>query len=193
MTAPGGYIRGGDGRPTANRHVLRLGLISCLVAVALVVLALTVQAVRQDSRSDRLARDGVAVRVTVTSCFGLATGTGITATDFSCQGSFVLEGHRHVDRIAGTSGLLPTGTVLRGVSDPTSPATLSVAGAVTASHGAGRAYVLGAIALVLLLIAGIATARFRDSGAPDGDADDWPTDEVVSRPEEAEPAAQLQR
>jgi hypothetical protein len=193
MTSPRGYIRGGDGRPTDNRRVLQLGLVSCLVAVSLVVLALMVQAVRQDSRSDRLARDGVAVRVTVTGCFGVATGTGITATDFTCQGSFVLDGHPHVDRIAGTTSLLPTGTVFRGVTDPDSPATLSVAGAVTASRGAGRAYVLGAIALVLLLIAGIATVRFRRSGASDGEADGWPTDEVVSRLEDAEPAAQLQR
>lgn len=193
MTASDGYIRGGDGRPTDNRHVLQIGVVACLVAVALVVLALTVQAARQDSRSDRLARDGVPVRVTVTSCLGRATGTGITENGFTCRGSFVFNGQRHVDRIAGTTTLLPTGTVIRGVTDPASLSTLSAAGAVTASRGAWRAYALGASALVLLLIAGLATWRFRRSGSRTGEADDWPTDALVSPRNNAEPAAQLQR
>jgi hypothetical protein len=193
MTSPGGYIRGGAGRPTDNRHVLRIGLVACLVAVALVVLALAVQASRQASRSDRLVHDGVAVRVTVTSCFGIATGTGITATDFACQGSFVLDGHRHVDRIGGSSKLLPTGTVIRGVTDPASPTTLSVAGAVTASSGAGRSYLLGASALVLLLLAGIATWRLRRSRPRVRETEGWPNDDTVAPPTRAEPAAQLQR
>lgn len=193
MTSPGGYIRGGDGRPTDSRHVLRIGLVACLVAVALVVLAIAVQAGREGSRSDRLARHGVPVRVTVTSCLGVATGTGITATDFTCQGSFVLDGHRHVDRIGGTASLFPTGTVIRGVTDPASPASLSIASAVAPSRGDGRAYLLGAIALLLLLIAGIMTWRLRRNGSQAADADDRPSDGIVYRRTQTKPVAQLGR
>jgi hypothetical protein len=69
---------------------------------------------------------------------------------------------------------------------------LSAAGAVATSRGAARAYVLGAIALLILLGAVVATWRYWRNGPQPAEADGWPGDDAVSR-NDVEPAAQLQR
>jgi uncharacterized membrane protein len=122
-----GYIRGGGGAPTDAPRVLRIFAGVCLGLLAAVAVALIVGAVHENSRRHELQHHGVTVQVTVTSCVGTATGTGITVNGFTCRGSFVLNGHTYVDVIRGSSQLLARGSVLTGVADPRSPSVLSTA------------------------------------------------------------------
>jgi MYXO-CTERM domain-containing protein len=157
-----GYIRGGAGVPTEIRHVLQVLLAVCLAALAILTLALTVKAAHESSRNHRLSSDGVAVQVTVTRCLGIASGTGITVTSFTCHGSFALNGRHYNDVIGGNTRLHAPGTRLAAVVDPGSPATLATAQSVTEPPSATRAYLYAAIpAVALVLLAAIASRRTR--------------------------------
>jgi hypothetical protein len=154
LEPPGGYIRGGAGVPTDNRHVLRAVVGFCLVSLAILTVALTVAAVHQNSRNDRLQHHGVAVDVTVTSCLGQATGTGITENAFVCRGSFALNGHHYNEVIGGSTRLLSRGDVVQAIADPSSPSTLSTVGAVRASPARSRPYLIAAIPAVAFVFLG---------------------------------------
>jgi hypothetical protein len=149
-----GYIRGGVGVPTDSRHVLRVAVFALLAALAVLTVALTIDAFRQDSRNHRLRDHGVAVQVTVTSCVGTATGTGITVNGFTCRGSFGLRGHRYDEVIGGSSQLHAAGDVVQGVADPDSPSTLSTAQAVGAVSSDARPFIFAAIPALAFLMVG---------------------------------------
>jgi hypothetical protein len=156
LEPPSGYIRGGAGVSTDSRHVLRAVVGFCLASLAILALALTVAAVHQNSRNDRLQHHGVAVDLTVTSCLGQATGTGITENAFVCRGSFELNGHRYNEVIGGSTRLLAPGETVQAIADPRSPSTVSTVEAVRASPAKSRPYVLAAIpALLFVMIAGL--------------------------------------
>jgi len=167
---PTGYIRGGGGLPSSSRHVLRVFLAVCSAFLAALTVALIIGAAHENSRNHELQRHGVPVEVTVTSCLGTATGTGITVNGFTCHGSFVLNGQRYDDVIGGSSQLLARGSVLKGVADPQSPAVLSAAQAVRTSTASWRPFIRPAIPLaVLIAVAGFVLwrrrARSRNPGA----------------------------
>lgn len=152
-----GYIRGGTAIPTEPRHVLRILLMACLAALAILTVALTVQAARDNSRHDRLQSDGVAVQVRVTRCLGVASGTGITVASFTCYGNFVLDGQAYNDVIGGSTRLHSPGDVVAGVVDPRSPSTLATARSVAGPKPAARSFRSAAIsAAALLLVTAIA-------------------------------------
>jgi len=146
-----GYIRGGGVRLDARR-VVRVVVALGMVALAALVLGLSVAAVHENSRNSTLRRHGVPVDVTVDGCLGLASGTGITVYAYTCRGTFVLYGRSFHDVIGGLSDAHTAGEKIRGVVDPRSPNTLSSAAAVARAQPQWKAFVAPAVALVLLLV-----------------------------------------
>jgi hypothetical protein len=113
-----GYIRGSGAVVIEGRRIIAIVVIATLATLAVLAILLTIAAIEKNDRIDRLHHRGVAVDVTVTSCLGLASGTGITTTGYRCRGSFTLAS-RHYDEVIGSSNaLLQPGTVVKGIVDP---------------------------------------------------------------------------
>ena len=64
---------------------------------------------------------GVPVDVTVTNCFGILSGTGITVTSFQCNGSFNLDGRSYDATVAGSDVNHSSGDVVEGCRRPQAP------------------------------------------------------------------------
>jgi hypothetical protein len=193
----GGYIRGGGGVPTNAPHVLRVAFAVCFGLLAALTIALAVGAVHENARHRELQQHGVAVQVTVTNCLGTATGTGITVNGFTCRGSFVWDGHRHVDVIGGSSELLRPGAVLTAVVDPQSTSVLSVAPAARMTTASWRPFIRPAIPFAVLLAAAALGLWCRREGSrnPGADStrseDDGRSDTAKARPAPRVEAADL--
>lgn len=182
-----GYIRGSAGFPTEPRRVgvILLGVFTLAVLALIAVLA--VQAAHRNSRDRALSDRGVPVTVTVTSCRGTASGTGITVNGFTCRGDFVLNSRRYTDVIGGITVLKQRGDIVQGIADPRSPSTLSTEKTVAAArpswHGYLPSILLGASLTLILALAwmrGWATSpRGRCIGEPRDEP--WSTRERVCR------------
>jgi hypothetical protein len=159
------YIRGAGGVEVRGGTVARVIVGICLTALAILVILVSLETVRQHSRYSRLQRSGVAVDVTVTGCLGLASGTGITVAGYTCKGTFLLDGHRYTDVIGGTSQLYQPGQRIRAVADPARPAVLATPESVARTHWSWTAFVtpVGLLVLLALLVA-LAGWRFRRAG-----------------------------
>jgi Protein of unknown function (DUF3592) len=156
-----GYVRGAVGHTdTAGGRRVLLGL--CFVAMALLVVVLSVQAVQDNARAGRLQHHGVEVSAVVTGCLGVASGTGISESAYRCTAAFSLDGRRHTEAIRGSSALLSTGATIRLVVDPADPGSLSTVAAAQKRTAAAKAFIAPAITgLLLLLLAGVVAARTR--------------------------------
>jgi hypothetical protein len=170
--APAGYIRGGGG-VVDTRRLFRVAVGSAIVALAVLVVVLAVEAVHKNSRIDGLQRRGVPVDVTVTSCFGILSGTGITVTTFQCSGSFDLAGHSYNAVIAGSDANHAVGDVVQAVADPKHPTSISTASSLATAHSSWRAFIAPAVLFVLLalLIAGALWWSRRNSAQRPHDAE----------------------
>ena len=118
--APAGYIRGGGGI-VDTRRLFRVLVGSAVVALAALVVVLTIEAVHKNSRIDSLRHRGVPVDVTVTNCLGILSGTGITVTSFQCSGSFELAGRSYNAVIGGSDVNHAAGDVGESGSRPQAP------------------------------------------------------------------------
>jgi hypothetical protein len=143
------YIRGAGGVTVDNRRVLVVVVGSCLAILAAVAVALGIAAVDQNSRNTNLKQRGVAVDVSVTSCIGVLSGTGVTVASFNCRGTFTLGGHTYTDTIRGSTAPLATGAIVKAIADPHNPSVLSTTQSVAAAHPSWRAFILPAVLLVL--------------------------------------------
>lgn len=150
---PASYIRGGAGAPTTNRNVLVVSVAVGLVALLCLAAALAFDAAHKNARDRRLTNHGVPVTVTVTSCLGTASGTGITVIGFTCRGSFEVDGHRHIEVIRGSSDLLQRGDKVPAVVDPHAPTTLSTVNAARHAHASWRAYIVPVGLTISVLVA----------------------------------------
>jgi hypothetical protein len=122
------YIRGAGGVLVDRRRLGSVAVGLCLLALSTLTVLLAVDAAAQDSREGRLKAFGLRVSVAVTSCVGLASGTGITASGFACRGSFVLDGERYDEAIRGSTALHRPGDLIDAVviaGDPASVSTLA--------------------------------------------------------------------
>ena len=151
------YVRGGAGVSTDTRRIVQVATVATLVALAAVTLALLVGAIHQHSRDGGLQRSGQPVTVTVTSCFGIATGTGIQDLGYVCRGSFAVDGAVHTDVIVGNSKLLAQGSHLVGVVDPHHLSVLHSATAVAHPQSAAPIFARPIIAGAVLLLACLAS------------------------------------
>jgi hypothetical protein len=154
--AGSGYIRGGGGIVNP-RGLFRVVVGSAIVALAVLVLVLTIEAVHKNSRIHGLQRRGVPVDVTVTSCLGILSGTGITVTSFECSGSFDLAGRSYSAVIAGSNINHAAGDVVKAVADPKHPTSISTPSSLVNAHSSWRAFI-GPAVLFLLLVLLIVTA-----------------------------------
>ena len=173
--APGSYIRGGAG-VVDTRRLFRVVLGLTVVALAAVVVVLTIQAAQRNTRIDNLRHRGVPVDVTVTSCLGILSGTGVTVTSFQCSGTFDLAGHSYNAVIGGSNVNHAAGDVVKAIADPKHPTSVSTTGSLVHTHSSWRAYIGPAVLflVLVLLVAGALLWSRRTSAqrARDPDADE---------------------
>jgi len=168
-----GYIRGGGG-VIDTRRLFRVVVGSAIVALAVLVVVLTIEAVHKNSRIDGLQHRGVPVDVTVTDCLGVLSGTGVTVAYFECSGSFDLDGRSYNAVIAGSHVNHAAGDVVKAVADPKHPTTISTVTSLANAHSSWRAFIGPGVLflLLVLLIVGVFWWSRRNSAQrhPDGDA-----------------------
>jgi hypothetical protein len=151
----------GAGVTTDARHALRLALAFSCAGLALLLVFLVVGAVREGDRESRLRDHGVAVSLTVTSCLGLASGTGATEYSWDCDGTFTLGGRAYNELLHGSNSHLPVGTVVAAVADPGDPANVTTTAAARANHARGSRWIASAITLLLLVLLAVPLVRGR--------------------------------
>ena len=162
---PSRYIRGGGGVEVDSRRIVRWAGLLCVLALAGVVIALTISAVGDNSRQTRLKEHGVPVEVTVTGCVGIGSGIGQATAGYTCRGSYSLDGNEYTAVIRGANDALPAGDVLQGVTVRGDPGLLSTASAAAKQHSSWTPFVtpivLGAITVVLAIGLFVWTSRYR--------------------------------
>jgi len=150
--AGSGYIRGGGGVDLDRKRVgAVLAGVSVIILVTL-ALVLAIDAARQNNRIDRLHANGVPVDVTVSSCLGMASGTGITESGFQCRGSFTVGGHSYNEVVNGTADLHSPGQIIPSVTVPGDPTLLFTAASVSSMHSSLTRFVTPALLLLLALL-----------------------------------------
>jgi hypothetical protein len=146
------YIRGSGGVAVEGRRVLRVIVVFILASLAVLTVLLLIEAIGKNARINRLHHDGVPVHVTVSSCLGLASGTGITTIGYKCRGTFSLAGHRYDEVIGGSTAEHQAGDTVAAVVDPHHPSNLVAAGAVTRDRASGAAFLIPAIPALLFVL-----------------------------------------
>ncbi len=148
-----------------SRRIVRWAGLLCVLALAGVVIALTISAVGDNSRQTRLKEHGVPVEVTVTGCVGIGSGIGQATAGYTCRGSYSLDGNEYTAVIRGANDALPAGDVLQGVTVRGDPGLLSTASAAAKQHSSWTPFVtpivLGAITVVLAIGLFVWTSRYR--------------------------------
>jgi hypothetical protein len=158
------YIRGAggvriDGRRVAG-HILGFGVLILAVLTAVFIGI----AVHHNSRATSLKEKGVPVAVTVTGCVGLASGTGITGTGFTCRGSYSLAGRHYNEQIGGTAKLFAVDQKISGVTVRDEPTVLYTASSAQTMHSTWTVYVTPAVLLVVLVAAVVFRRRVTRPG-----------------------------
>jgi hypothetical protein len=140
-----------------------------LVALAVIIVFLFVGGVHSNSQKTRLRNHGVSVDVVVTSCFGVAAGSGSTRSTFTCNGEFSLGGHRHAGIIGGDTTYQAAGAHVRGVADPSDPALFATARSVADEHASNSVYLVPIVLSVALiaLVGWVVGTRRRHQGLGD--------------------------
>jgi hypothetical protein len=122
-----------------------------LALLAVIVVVTFVSAVNDNARIDRLKTHGEAVIVTVTNCVGNLGGSGSNAADYTCQGTYRLNGTRYQETIGSKTSFSSPGDKIRAVADPARPSTIEVATAVATSSSSASVYVVPSLLAVLLV------------------------------------------
>ncbi len=143
------YIRGGGGAVVDGRRLAAVVVAVCSVVLAVLVLLLTGSAIAQESRAAGLRAHSVAVDVAVTSCMGLASGTGITTTGSTCRGTFTLNGRRYNEVLRGSTAPHDVGDVVAAVVLPGHPASLSTKTSVYTYRSPWRPFLTPGILLLV--------------------------------------------
>lgn len=151
---PGLYFRGAA--PSLSRPVIARIALGALVAVLTAIsLAILTDAIASQRRNTELAENGITVSATVTNCYGMASGTGITAAGYRCTARFALNGRTDIEPIRKSRTLYQPGQVVAALVDPHDPSTLTLAQASHVHSAPWAAYALaaGPTALALVVIA----------------------------------------
>jgi hypothetical protein len=146
------YIRGGGGVSVDPRRFMRAIVLVTLATLAILTTVLVIGVIQKHSQISRLKDHGVVVAVTITSCIGNASGTGITAAGFSCSGSFTLGGINHTDVLKGNSVNQQIGDRVTAITDARDPSDLSTPDAVSAARLPLTDLVAPAVSALLLVI-----------------------------------------
>jgi hypothetical protein len=159
------YIRGAGGVRIEGRRVAAFILAFGVLIFAVLTAVFTGIAIHHNSRATSLKQRGVPVQVTVTGCVGLASGTGITGTGFTCRGSYTLSGHQYNEQIGGTANLFAVGQKIEGVAVRDEPAVLYTATSARTMHSTWTVYITPAVLLMVLIATEVSRRRVTRRGA----------------------------
>ena len=146
------YIRGAQGGE--RRRARLVALITYGVVLAGLVVILVVQVMHERSVVSRLHTRGQQATVTVTACRALASGTGITASAFRCDGTYLVGGQLRTATIRGSTTLLPIGQTVAVVVDPQQPNDIITADAAMVPAPVWKSLAIPALPLLLLALPG---------------------------------------
>ncbi|MBV8462441.1 MAG: hypothetical protein JO368_04050 [Acidimicrobiales bacterium] len=151
-----------------GRRIARVLVGVVIVTLAVLVVVFTVVGIDKNRQIDRLRHDGVAVRVTVTSCQGLLGGSGSNGAGYTCRDTYGLDAQRYNELLPGTAFHAP-GAVIRAVAVPGDPALVSPVSVVDTEHSSASVFILPAVLLVLLVaVLAVLLWRRRAGGAQVG-------------------------
>jgi hypothetical protein len=163
----GSYVRGSGGIDVDARRLARIVLLLCLVGLAAVAAATSIEAAGQRSRQSALRTHGVPVRVSVTNCIGVGSGVGQGVTYFTCRGDYTLGGHTYDEVVGGTRSPYRIGTSIAGVAVPGHPAELATAASVAKDRSSWTPFVTPVILWALTVAAAVGwVALARRNRAP---------------------------
>jgi len=160
-----GYIRGGGGVAVSRRRVA--AVIAAAAALILVALAgiLAVEAAQQYHRVHLLTTEGTPVVATVTDCYGIASGTGITDVGFSCHAAFWINQHHYRSPLDGTTSLYAVGASVPAVAVATDPTILYTSAAAQTMSASLTVFVAPAALLATSLTVMVAAVSLARSGS----------------------------
>ncbi len=184
------YVRGAGGVRVDGRRLTLVILGSVIAVMAVLVVVTAIDAARHNSRISRLQRGGVPVEVTVTSCLGLASGTGITETGFQCRGTFTVGGHTYNQVIGGSSALLPTGSTVHAVVVPGEPTSLSTKEAASSKDAPWKAYTTSGVLLIITILLAVAWLLLRSRWRRQDVSSVPPADHILGKPAPRSASAQ---
>jgi hypothetical protein len=160
------YIRGAAVPAIDARRVVRTVVTIVAVLIGLLAAVTAVQVHQAEVRRHALADHGVPADLVVTGCTGLASGTGITASSYTCRGTVALRGRVYDDVLTGIAQPLAPGARVAVLVDPSAPTRVSTPQVARVRSGAGRLWLgLAALALVLVLVVVLVLVLVRAPGA----------------------------
>ena len=128
------------GAPAGHRRVRRAVLSTGVALVAVLIAASLVSAGRDIARIDRLKSHGIMVTVTVNDCRGNLGGSGSNVVDYTCHGTYRLNGTTYHEVIGSLTSLRPAGATVRGVVDPSQHGYVALASSL--GHSASPVRIL---------------------------------------------------
>jgi hypothetical protein len=152
--------------PGDTRRVIRVLVAAGMLILLVLVVVLTFEAVRSNSRRSALRHHGVLVDARVTSCVGESAGMGAHVNGYRCNATFTVDGHRYAEQIRGAHAYFAIGQFVPAVVDPADPSTLSTRASVASTSPAWKAYIRPAVCLLLLLIALVFAGWIRRRARP---------------------------
>ncbi len=150
--APISTLRGPE-VPADVRRTTRIVVGICLAVLAALVVALVLAGANKNAETSRLKHNGVPVMVTVTHCLGNASGSGAALTGYTCNGTYLLKGHRYSEVIRGSDQPHLRGDLIPGVVDPANPTAVTTAHEVATSNPSWKVYIAPIILLIVLILA----------------------------------------
>jgi len=170
-----GYIRGGGGVAVGRRRAVAVVAASAVLVLAALSGILAVEAAQQYHRLHLLTTEGIPVAATVTNCYGVASGTGITDVGFSCNAAFRIGQRHYRSALDGTTHVYPVGASVPAVavaSDPTILYTSAAARTMSASLSVFVAPVLllaAALTVMVVALSLVRPARTKPEPGPTAD------------------------
>ena len=161
-------LRGPAPASIGRRTWLVVGATGLAIFAAVVVVSF-LSASNDNARIERMKNHGIPVAITVTTCFGNIGGSGSNGAGYTCHGRYKVGDVTYEETIGSLSSFIPSGSVVRGVADPTHPGSVLPVSVVERSVASASVYVdPGLLAGALLLLTGalLYLARRSDPSRP---------------------------
>jgi hypothetical protein len=147
-------LRGPAPASIGRRTWLVVGAIGLTIFAALVVVSF-LSASNDNARIERMKNHGIPVAITVTNCFGNIGGSGSNGAGYTCHGRYKVGDVTYGETIGSLSTFVSSGTVVRGVADPSHHGSVVLAVVVKRSIASASAYVdPGLLTAALLFLTG---------------------------------------
>ncbi|HEX4082517.1 MAG TPA: hypothetical protein VHX40_06080 [Acidimicrobiales bacterium] len=153
-------LRGAGVGAVNGRRLATIVVGLCLVVVAVLAVVFFVAGLHKNDQTTRLHQHGVPVTITVTSCVGQLGGSGSNAAGYTCQGTYLLDGHRYTEPVPGTT-LHPPGSMLAGVALPGDPALVTTTTVLATEHPSNGVFILPAVLLAVLVVGTVGLVAWR--------------------------------